>query len=318
MQGVPGMIARRLAQLLPVMVVSTFVVFSLVYLMPGDPAIAIAGEYATDERIAEIRAIYGFDRPMLLQYFTWLGNVVTGDLGRSLFSYEQVSRLIMDRMPHTLLLVLYALVIGALIGIPLGILAATRQGTTLDKLITSAASLGVAVPNFWLGIILVATFALSLRWFPATGATSIFEDPGRALYYMTLPALALSTSVIAVLARQVRSALLEVLNAQHIRTLRAKGLSSGSILWKHGLRNVAATMLTITGLQVNQLFSGAVILEAVFAIPGLGSLITYSALNKDFPIVQGVALVLVVFVILVNLLVDVLNAILDPRVAAST
>lgn len=318
MQGVPGMIARRLVQLLPVMVVSTFVVFSLVYLMPGDPAIAIAGEYASDERIAEIRAIYGFDRPMILQYFTWLGNVVTGDLGRSLFSYEQVSRLIIDRMPHTLLLVLYALVIGALIGIPFGILAATRQGTTLDKVITSIASLGVAVPNFWLGIILVATFALSLRWFPATGATSIFEDPGRAIYFMTLPALALSTSVIAVLARQVRSALLEVLNSQHIRTLRAKGLSSGSILWKHGLRNVAATMLTITGLQVNQLFSGAVILEAVFAIPGLGSLITYSALNKDFPIVQGVALALVVFVILVNLLVDVLNAILDPRVAAST
>ncbi|MFN4273426.1 MAG: ABC transporter permease [Aliihoeflea sp.] len=312
------MIARRLVQLLPVMVVSTFVVFSLVYLMPGDPAIAIAGEYASDERIAEIRAIYGFDRPMILQYFTWLGNVVTGDLGRSLFSYEQVSRLIIDRMPHTLLLVLYALVIGALIGIPFGILAATRQGTTLDKVITSIASLGVAVPNFWLGIILVATFALSLRWFPATGATSIFEDPGRAIYFMTLPALALSTSVIAVLARQVRSALLEVLNSQHIRTLRAKGLSSGSILWKHGLRNVAATMLTITGLQVNQLFSGAVILEAVFAIPGLGSLITYSALNKDFPIVQGVALALVVFVILVNLLVDVLNAILDPRVAAST
>lgn len=318
MTGVPGMIVRRFVQLLPVMLVSTFVVFSLVYLMPGDPAIAIAGEYASQERIEEIRRIYGFDRPMLLQYASWLGNVGMGDLGRSLFSSEQVARLIFDRLPHTLFLVLYALLLGALIGIPLGILAATRQGSTLDKFVTSIASLGVAVPNFWLGIILVAILALDYRLFPATGATSILEDPVRAIYYATLPALALSSSVISVLARQVRSALLEVLNSQHIRTLRAKGLSSRSILWKHGLRNVAATMLTITGLQLNQLFSGAVIIEAVFAIPGVGSLITYSALNKDFPVVQGVALVLVLVVILTNLLVDVLNAILDPRVAATT
>lgn len=318
MDGVPGMVARRLLQLLPVMIVATFVVFSLVYLMPGDPAVMIAGDYATAERIAEIRHIYGFDRPMLVQYFAWLGNVLRGDLGHSLFSNEQVLTLILSRLPHTILLVVYSLVLGAAIGIPLGILAATRQGTRLDKIITSVASLGVAVPNFWLGIILVALFSLGYRWFPATGATSFFENPVQALYYATLPAIALSTGVVAVLARQVRSALLEVLGSQYIRTLRAKGLSSRSILWKHGLRNVSATMLTIAGLQVNRLFSSAVIIEAVFAVPGVGALISYSALNKDFPVVQGVALVLVLVVIFTNLLVDVLNATFDPRVAAST
>lgn len=318
MYGVPGMIARRLVQLVPVMIVATFVVFSLVHLIPGDPAYMIAGDYASPERIAEIRQIYGFDQPMLVQYFRWLLHVVQGDLGHSLGSNEAVLTLIIARLPHTVLLVLYALFLGAAIGIPLGILAATRQGTALDKFVTSIASLGVALPNFWLGIILVTHFSLGFHWFPATGAVSFFEDPLQALRYATLPALALSTGVIAVLARQVRSALLEVLGSQYIRTLHAKGLSAGAILWKHGLRNVAATMLTIAGLQANRLISSAVILEAVFAVPGVGNLIGYSALNKDIPVVQGVALVLVVVVILTNLLVDVLNAILDPRVAAST
>ncbi|WP_117191607.1 ABC transporter permease [Rhizobium terrae] len=318
MYGVPGMVARRLMQLLPVMIVATFVVFSLVYLMPGDPALMIAGDYATPERIAEIRQIYGFDRPMLVQYFAWLANVLRGDLGRSLFSNEAVLTLILARLPHTILLVLYSLLLGAMIGVPLGILAATRQGTRLDKFITSVASLGVAIPSFWLGIILVTLFSLGYRWFPATGAVSMFENPFEAVYYATLPAVALATSVVAVLARQVRSALLEVLGSQYIRTLRAKGLSSRAILWKHGLRNVSATMLTIAGLQINRLFSSAVIIEAVFAVPGVGNLISYSALNKDFPVVQGVALVLVLVVIFTNLLVDVLNATFDPRVAAST
>jgi len=318
MYGIPGMIARRLTQLVPVMIVATFVVFSLVYLMPGDPAIMIAGDYASAERIAEIRQIYGFDQPMLVQYFTWLWHVIQGDLGQSLFSNEDVLTLIFMRLPHTIVLVLYSLVLGAAVGIPLGILAATRQGTRLDKFVTSVASLGVALPSFWLGIILVTHLSLGYHWFPATGAVSFFEDPIKSLHYATLPAVALATSVVAVLARQVRSALLEVLGSQYIRTLRAKGLSSGAILWKHGLRNIAATMLTITGLQANRLFSSAVIVEAVFAVPGVGNLIGYSALNKDLPVVQGVALVLVVMVILTNLLVDVLNAIFDPRVAAST
>ncbi|WP_199523155.1 ABC transporter permease [Pararhodobacter sp. CCB-MM2] len=312
------MVLRRLAQLIPVMIIATFVVFALVFLMPGDPAVTLAGEFASEARIEEIRALYGFDQPFLVQYANWLWNALHMDLGRSLFSNEEVSTLILSRLPHTVLLVVYALILGAVTGVPLGILAATRQGTRLDKAITSFASLGVAVPNFWLGIILVSTFALDWRLLPATGAVSIFEDPLQAIYYATLPAFALSTNVTAVLTRQVRSALLEVLGSQFIRTLRAKGLRPHAVLWSHGLRNIAATILTVAGLQFNLLFSSAVIVESVYAVPGVGSLISYSALNKDFPVVQGVALVLVVLVIGINLLVDVLNSILDPRVAAST
>lgn len=318
MNSIVHMILRRLSQLVPVMIVATFVVFSLVYLMPGDPALVLAGDYATAERVQEVRELYGFDKPMLVQYLNWLWDAVRLDLGTSMFSNENVAWLVLSRMPHTLLLVVYALILGAIFGIPLGILAATREGTRLDKFVTGFASLGVAIPSFWLGILLVSLFALDLRMFPATGAVPFFDNPAEAIYYATLPALALATSVVAVLARQVRSALLEVLGSQYIRTLRAKGLRPTAVLWKHGLRNVAATMLTIAGLQVNRLFSSAVIVESVFAIPGVGSLMSYSALNKDFPIVQGVALILVVTVILVNLAVDVLNALLDPRVAAAT
>lgn len=318
MNSIAQMILRRLSQLVPVMIVATFVVFSLVYLMPGDPALVLAGDYATAERVQEVRELYGFDKPMLVQYFSWLWDAVRLDLGNSMFSNEDVAWLVLSRLPHTMLLVVYSLILGTILGVPLGILAATREGTRLDKFVTGFASLGVAIPSFWLGILLVSFFALDLRMFPATGATPFFENPVEAIYYATLPALALATSVVAVLARQVRSALLEVLGSQYIRTLRAKGLRPTAVLWKHGLRNVAATMLTITGLQVNRLISSAVIVESVFAIPGVGALMSYSALNKDFPVVQGVALILVVTVILVNLLVDVLNALLDPRVAAAS
>src|SRR4029079_3736937 len=181
--------------------------------------------------------------------------------------------------------------------------------------VTSVASLGVALPSFWLAILLVANFSLAFHWFSATGARPITVDPKLAIIHATLPAVALAVGVIAELARQVRSALIEVLNSQYIRTLRAKGLWSGAVLWKHGLRNISVTLLTLLGLQVNRLFSGAVVIEAVFAIPGVGSLVANSALNKDFPVVQGVVLVLVAIVILINLIVDVLSALLDPRAA---
>jgi len=309
------LVGRRLWQLLPIVVFATFIVFLLLHLVPGDPAATLAGDYATRERIEEIRHLYGFDKPLVVQYLTWLWQVLHADLGRSLLSSAPVLDLIGQRLPNTILISTYALVIAAAVGIPLGVLAATKSGSRLDELVTGVASLGVALPSFWLAILLVANFSLKLNWFPATGAAPITTDPAGAIEHATLPAIALAVGIIAELARQVRSALIEVLNAQYYRTLRAKGLSPYAMLWKHGLRNVSVTLLTILGLQVNRLFSGAVVIEAVFAIPGAGSLVAYSAINKDFPVVQGVVLVLVVIVILVNLLVDVLNAMLDPRVA---
>jgi peptide/nickel transport system permease protein len=312
-----NVVARRLWQLLPVVVFATLVVFLLMQLVPGDPALMLAGDYASKARIEEIRQLYGFDQPVLVQYGIWLWHAVQGDLGNSLFSSEPVTQLIAHRMPNTLLLAVYALFMASVIGIPLGVLAAVRQGSKIDQFVTGLASLGVALPSFWLGIILVVHFSLKLHWFPATGVAPFASAPLDSLAHLTLPAIALAVGVIAVLARQIRSALLEVLGSQYMRTLRAKGLSPAAVLWKHGMRNISATMLTIVGLQVNRLFSGAVVIEAVFAIPGVGSLVTYSAINKDFPVVQGVVLMIVVIVILVNLTVDVLSAMLDPRVAAA-
>lgn len=315
MGKLPRLIGRRLWQLLPIIVFATFVVFSLLQLVPGDPAVVLAGDYASEQRIAEIKQIYGLDRPFVVQYGVWLLHALEGNLGRSLLTSQPVSELILYRLPNTILIAVYALVIAGAVGVSLGVLAATRVGTRLDSFITGLASLGVALPSFWLAMILVATLSLNYHWFPTTGAVSITTDPWGALMHATLPAIALAVGVIAELARQVRSALIEVLNSQYIRTLRAKGLGAGAVLWKHGLRNISVTLLTLLGLQVNRLFSGAVVIEAVFAIPGVGSLVATSALNKDFPVVQGVVLVLVVIVILVNLAVDVLNALLDPRAA---
>jgi peptide/nickel transport system permease protein len=315
MGTVARLLASRLLQLLPIVVFATLVVFALLQLVPGDPALNIAGEYATKERIEEIRALYGFDQPLIVQYFVWFWRVLHGDLGISLMSSAPVLELIMQRMPNTILIAVYALVIAIAVGVSLGVLAATRVGSRADAFVTSTASLGVALPSFWLGILLVVTLSLDLHWFPATGARPFTVNPGEAIRHATLPAVALAVGVIAELARQVRSALIEVLGSQYVRTLRAKGLGPMAILWKHGLRNISVTLLTLLGLAVNRLFSGAVVIEAVFAIPGAGNLVAFSAINKDFPVVQGTVLVFVVIVILVNLTVDILNALLDPRVA---
>ncbi len=311
--GFSNLIGRRLLQVLPIVVFATFVVFSLLHLVPGDPAIALAGDYATKERIEEIRKLYGFDRPLVVQYAVWLWHVLQGDLGISLLSSASVLDLILQRMPNTILIATYAFVIAAVVGIPLGILAATKVGSRLDAFITSVASLGVALPSFWLAILLVIAFSLHLHLLPATGARVFTDDPVGALRHATLPAMALSAAVIAELARQVRSALIEVLCSQYDRTLRAKGLGPVSILWKHGLRNISVTLLTLVGLLVNRLLSGAVVIEAVFAIPGAGNLVAYSALNKDFPVVQGIVLVFVIMIIVINLIVDIVGALLDPR-----
>jgi peptide/nickel transport system permease protein len=314
---IPLLVARRLWQLLPIIIFATFVVFSLLQLVPGDPAVTLAGDYASKERIEEIRQLYGLDQPLYIQYGAWLWHAVQGDLGKSLLSNAPVTELIAQRLPNTILIAVYSLLIAGLVGIPLGVLAATRSGSRLDAFVTSFASLGVALPSFWLAILLVANFSLGLHLLPATGARPFMAEPWEAIRHATLPAIALAVGVIAELARQVRSALIEVLNSQFYRTLRAKGLGPFAMLWKHGLRNVSVTLLTLLGLQVNRLFSGAVVIEAVFAVPGAGQLVAYSAINKDFPVVQGVVLVLVVIVILVNLAVDVLSGLFDPRTADS-
>ena len=307
-------IGNRLLQVFPVIVLATFIVFGLLQLVPGDPAVTLAGDSASPQRIAEIRQIYGLDKPFLVQYATWLGHAAQGDLSKSLLSGEPVRDSILHRLPNTLLIVAGSLLLSLLIGVPLGAAAAIRPGSRIDRFVTAISSLGVAVPSFWLAMMLVSLFALSLRWLPATGAESIGDDPAGALRHALLPSIALSAGGIATITQQLRSALSEVLSSQYVRTLRAKGLSSTAILWKHGLKNVSVPMLTVIGLLVNRLLGATVVIEAVFAIPGTGSLVVNAAIGKDFPVVQGVVLTMVVLVIVVNLAVDALYTFLDPRV----
>jgi peptide/nickel transport system permease protein len=309
------LIGRRMLQILPVIVLATFVVFGLLQLVPGDIAITLAGENATDQRVAEIRRLYGLDQPFFVQYASWLWNAAHGDLARSILSGEPVLDSILRRFPNTLLIVGLALSLSLLIGVPLGIIAATRPGSRTDAFVTGLASLGVAVPNFWLAMILVATFALTYNWFPATGSSPLSADAGKALRHAALPSIALAAGGIAEVARQLRSSLVEVLSSQYVRTLHAKGLSPGLILWKHGLKNVGVNLLTVIGLLVNRLLGATVVIEAVFAIPGVGSMVVYAAIHKDFPVIQGVVLAMVLIVITLNLLIDVLYTVLDPRVS---
>jgi len=309
------LVGRRLVQFVPVIVLATFVVFGLLKLVPGDLAATLAGEYATEERIAQIRQDYGLNDPFLVQYGRWLWNAVQLDLSRSFQSNEPVLDQILHRFPTTMLLVVGALLISLAVGIPLGILAATHAGSRLDVAVTSLSSFGVALPNFWLAMILVATFSLSWGWFPATGAVRFASDPQGAIWHAVLPSVALAAGGIAEVVRQLRSALIEILSSQYVRTLYAKGLSPSAILWKHGLKNVAVTLLTVIGLLASRLLGGAMVIEAVFAIPGMGSMVVRAAIVKDFPVVQGVVFTMVILVIAINLVIDLLYTIVDPRVA---
>jgi peptide/nickel transport system permease protein len=307
-------IGRRLLQAVPVLVLATFVVFGLLKLMPGDIAITLAGDNATDARIDEIREMYGLNRPFLVQYGSWLVNALQGDLARSLASGEAVATSIARCFPNTLLIVLMAMTVALGVGIPLGMLAASRPDGLRDRFVTSIASLGIAVPNFWLAMILVAWLALEWGLFPATGSVALAQDPVGALHHAVLPALALAAGGIAEVSRQLRSSLVEILSSQQVRTLHAKGLTPAAILWKHGLKNVGVNLLTVTTLLFNRLLAATVVVEAVFAIPGMGNLIVNAALRRDLPVVQGVVFTMVLVVIAINLIADLLYTVLDPRI----
>jgi peptide/nickel transport system permease protein len=314
--AIPGgdLFWRRLAQVLPVLVFATFVAFSLLKLVPGDIAVTLAGDNATDVRIEEIRKLYGLDRSFLEQYFTWISNAVQGDLSKSLLTGESVSVSIARCLPHTALIVVLAMLFSFIIGAPLGVMAASRQGGWVDSLVMSLASLGVAIPSFWLAMLLISVFALDMTWFPVTGSLVFSSDPLGAIHHATLPALALAAGGIAEVSRQLRGSLMELLQSQQVRTLHAKGLSPMRILWKHGMKNVGVNLLTVLTLMANRMLAATVVIEAVFAIPGMGSLIVKAALQRDFPVVQGVVLAMVVIVLLLNLLADLLYGVIDPRV----
>lgn len=309
-----SVLIRRLGQVLPVILLATFLAFGLIKLVPGDIAVTLAGDNATDERIAEIRQIYGLDKTFLLQYGEWLWNVLQGNLARSLLTGEEVLVSIWRCLPPTLLIVALAVFLSVLIGTPLGLLAANRRGSWIDSLVMTLGSIGIAIPNFWLAMLLVSVFAMANNWFPVTGSVSLTENPWQAIHHALLPAMALASSGVAEISRQLRGTMIELLSSQQVRTLHAKGLSPAIILWKHGLRNVGIDLLTVVTLLANRMLAATVVIEAVFAIPGMGSLIINAALQRDFPVVQGVILVMVLLVLFINLCADMLYGRIDPRV----
>jgi peptide/nickel transport system permease protein len=309
-----GLISRVL-QIVPVMLLATIVVFSLLQLLPGDPAAAIAGDNATVERIETLRHQLGLDQPLVAQYGTWLLHALHGDLSNSLISGQPVLPFVFHVLPDTLAIVGGGLLLSLVIGIPLGVTAARYGGTMVDGGIGGFVSLGLAIPHFWAGMMLVSIFALSFALLPATGG--VFASTGwfQALGHAVLPSVALALGGIPEVTRQLRSALLGELQSQHVRTLYAKGLSETRILWQHCLKNVAVTLLTICGLLFNRLLGATVAIEIVFAIPGAGSAIVNAALQKDLPVIQGIIVVLVVLVIVTNILIDLFCLLIDPRVA---
>jgi peptide/nickel transport system permease protein len=313
-----GLIVRRLLALIPLLLVVSFVVFSLTYLLPGDPATTIAGgENASPQEIQRVRKEFGFDDPLVVQYGRWLGNAVQLDFGKSQIDGKSVSSQIADKLPITLSLALAAIVIGLILGIPLGIMAGTRPGSARDKAGVGIASVGIAVPNFWLAMILVAIFAINLGWFPALGWVKFQDDPRGWLEHVVLPAVALGIWAAASLARQLRSSLIETLDSNYVRTAWAKGSRGRRVVGKHGLKNAAIPAVTVLGLQLSTLLGGAVVIERIFSIPGLGSYLLAAITSYDIPVIQGVTVVFVLMFVVINLIVDISYGYFNPRVRVS-
>jgi peptide/nickel transport system permease protein len=307
-------ILRRLLFAIPVLVGASFLVFVSIRWVPGDPAVAIAGENATPELIAQVRQNMGLDEPLLVQYGIYLQHMARGDMGNSVRSRLPVTDEIAIRLPRTLQLASLSLLLAAVIGIPIGVISATRANTWVDGGSMIFALLGVSMPIFWLGLMLIVLFAVTLpRWLGLDGP--ILPPTGTGTWkHMVMPVIALAANSMAIQARMTRACMLEVLRADYIRTARAKGLAEWKVIYKHALRNALVPIVTIIGLQFGTLLGGAVLTETVFAWPGIGKLLIDAISFRDYPIIQGTVLVITVGFVLVNLLVDVLYAYLDPRI----
>ena len=309
-------VLQRVAILLASLVVSSILVFAFMAVLPGDPARVALGVNASEGAVAQMRTEFGLDRPLLVQYLDWVGGLATFHPGTSYVSHAPIGALIADRLMVSLWLVGAAMVLALVIALPMGSLMAVRHRRLSGLALTALSQVGIAVPAFLAGILLVALFAVRLRWLPANGWTPPAEDPVMFLKQLVLPVLALGLVQAAVVARYVRSAILDVLREDYLRTARAKGLTPIPALLRHGLRNAAIPVVTVLGLQLATLLIGAVVIERVFVIPGLGTLLLDSVSNRDLIMVQDVVMILVVAVLLVNFVVDLLYLLIDPRLRA--
>jgi peptide/nickel transport system permease protein len=306
-------IARRLAVLVPTLLVVSVLIFSLQQLLPGDPAIALAGEEHDPAVVAAIRARYHLDRPLVVQYAIWLGKVLRGDFGESLRNRIPVAELVASKLPVTVELALCSMAIALLIGLPAGIVSAARKGTPIDVAANLVALSGLSVPHFWLGIMLILLFAVRLGWLPASGYVPPWESLPRNLLTILLPSFVLGSGVAGVMMRHTRSAMLQTLNADYVRTARAKGVSERLVVLKHALRNALIPVITLGAIEFGRLLSGAVLTEQIFAIPGFGKLLVDGVLNRDYAVVQAVVLVSASLYLALNLLADILYFLVNPR-----
>ncbi len=303
-------IFRRLLLLLPVLFVMSAIVFGIVRFAPGDPALMLLSfEEYTPERAEQLRHTMGLDQPIPVQYWIWLQRIVVGDMGKSLFTHDKVSELIGNRMPTTLILTFGTLIVASLMSVPLGVIAAVRKDSWIDNLSRIVSMVGVSMPIFWLGLLLLMAFALQLQWLPPGGDVARF-GPSAAF----LPWVTLGISYAALLTRMVRTEMIEVLQQDYVRSARAKGLAEFVVNYRHGLKNAMLPVITVIGLQVGGLLSGAVLTETIFDMPGLGRLLVDSLARRDYPVIQGCVLVITFIFVLTNLVVDVTYGFFDPRV----
>ncbi|MBL8839021.1 MAG: ABC transporter permease [Alphaproteobacteria bacterium] len=307
-------IVRRLLATIPVMAIVGIFVFMLLHLSPGDPAAIIAGDNATEANVAAIRARLGLDRPLYEQFVSWVWQTVRGDLGVSMFSNLPVTTLVMQRAEPTIALALTTLFVAITIAVTLGVLAAWRAGTLVDRVVMGFAVMGFSVPVFVVGYMLVYVFAIQLRWVPVQGYQSIFDGIGPWLHRLILPSVALGLAYVALIARITRASMLEVLAEDYIRTANAKGVGTGRMLLRHALKNAAVPIVTVIGIGVALLISGVVITESVFNLPGVGRLVVDAIARRDYPIIQGVMILFAGVYVLVNLTVDIAYTFLDPRI----
>ncbi len=310
-----GYVLRRLAQMLPVLLVASLGVWAMVYAVPGGPEGMILGENATPEQVAALRAQLALDQPIVAQYWKWLTGALSGDMGKSIFSHQPVAALIAERLPATLQLGLCSILVGLLLGMPVAIISAIRPGTWIDRVLSGWSALALGVPTFWLGILLILLFAVDLRLLPSASAhVPFFENPLEMLRNVALSAITLGTYVSGIFARFLRASLLAELSADYVRTARAKGLPERQVIGSHALSNALLPFVTVVGLMTANFIGGAVVTEAVFTYPGLGRLLVQAISTRDYPLIQGSILVIMVIYMVANIVVDVIYAYIYPRI----
>lgn len=309
---------RRVLQTIPTLFIASLLVWGLVYALPGDPAVTIVGEEAGPEALAATRARLGLDRPIHVQYLTWIGNILQGDMGYSYFGGDAVLARISRRVMPTVQLGIVSFIIGTVLALPIAFVGSLKPKSLLGKLTSGQAILSLSLPTFWVGVLFILVFAVTLGWFPSVSDYHpFFENPGLALRNLALPGLTLGIFVSAIFGRFLRQALTEVLGKDYVRTARAKGLKETYVIGRHALRNALLPFVTIAGLQVSSFLSGSVVTESVFTYPGVGRLVYTGILQRDYALVQGAVLIIVLVVTVINLIVDLLYAYLDPRISYS-